>query len=69
MIQFSFRIRDREKKMSMEKRLATKEHKVGTRAANIAMVASVLSIMLSREGARHAGAGVPQDRAGKRGQN
>lgn len=44
----------------MEKRLATKEHKVGTQgAANIATVASVLSIMLSREGARHAGAGVP----------
>lgn len=54
--------------MSMEKHLATKEHKVGTRAANIATLTSVLSIMLSREGARHAGAGVPQDRAGKRGQ-
>ena len=39
--------------MSMEKHLATKEHKVGTRAANIATVTSVLSIMLSREGARH----------------
>ena len=55
--------------MSMEKHLATKEHKVGTRAANTAKVASVLSIMLSRDGAGHAGAGVPQDRAGRRGQN
>lgn len=55
--------------MSTEKHLATKEHKVGTRAANTAMVASVLSVMLSREGARHAGAEVPQDRAGKRAQN
>ena len=55
--------------MSMEKHLATKEHKVGTRVANTGTVASVLSVMLSREGARHAGAEVPQDRAGKRAQN
>ena len=43
----------------MEKHLGTKGHKAGTRAANVATAAFVLSIILSTEQARHA-AGSPR---------